>query len=194
MRATLTLSALNHNLTSDAYFIAIAILMMLGYVTVGAFVASRLPRNPLGWLLMTTGFAFLLAAASDEYATYALYTSPGALPFGQVAVWLNNWIFLAAVAPVPLFLALFPTGAVASPRWRWLPRTLLVLFAVGIVGSMLRAGNVDITEGVDPSNPTGIEAITPILEPVLWVVGIASDRVERAGGRLARAPVPERAW
>jgi hypothetical protein len=79
----LTLSALNHNLTSDAYFITIAILMMLGYVTVGAFVASRLPRNPLGWLLMTTGVAFLLAAASDEYATYALYTSPGALPFGQ---------------------------------------------------------------------------------------------------------------
>jgi hypothetical protein len=73
-----------------------------------------------------------------------------------------------------LFLALFPTGAVASPRWRWLPRTLLILFAVGIVGSMLRAGNVDITEGVDPSNPTGIEAFTPILEPVLWVVGIAS--------------------
>jgi len=174
LAGTLTLSALNHNLTSDAYFITIAILMMLGYVTVGAFVASRLPRNPLGWLLMTTGVAFLLAAASDEYATYALYTSPGALPFGQFAVWLNNWIFIAAVAPVALFLALFPTGAVASPRWRWLPRTLLVLFAVGIVGSMLRAGNVDITEGVDPSNPTGIDAITPILEPVLWVVGIAS--------------------
>ena len=68
---TLTLSALNHALTSDAYFIAIAILMMLGYVTVGAFVASRLPGNPLGWLLMTTGFAFLLAAGAEEYAPRA---------------------------------------------------------------------------------------------------------------------------
>ena len=148
--ATLTLSVLNDSLSSDAYFIAIAILMMLGYVSVGTFVASRLPGNPLGWLLMTTGVAFLVAAGAEEYATYTLYTSPGGLPFGQVAVWLNNWIFLVAVAPVPLFLALFPTGSVPSPRWRWLPPTLVVLFVLGIVGSMLRAGTVDITDGVDP--------------------------------------------
>ena len=48
LAATLTLSSLNHALTSDAYFIAIAILMMLGYVTVGAFVASRLPSQSPG--------------------------------------------------------------------------------------------------------------------------------------------------
>jgi len=169
--ATLTLSDLNHTFTSDAYFIVIAIVMMIGYVTVGAFVASRLPGSPLGWLLMTTGFAFLLAAASEEYATYTLLTSPGGLPFGQVAVWLNNWIFLLAVAPIPLFLALFPTGTVPSPRWRWLPRTLVVVFAIGIAGSMLRAGTVDISEGVDPTNPTGVEALAPILGPLQAIVG-----------------------
>jgi len=169
--ATLTLSDLIHSFTSDAYFIVIAVVMMIGYVTVGAFVASRLPDSPLGWLLMTTGFAFLLAAASEEYATYTLLTSPGGLPFGQVAVWLNNWIFLLAVAPIPLFLALFPTGTVPSPRWRWLPRTLVVVFAIGIAGSMLRAGTVDISEGVDPTNPTGVEALAPILGPLQAIVG-----------------------
>ena len=153
--ATLTLSILNDSFASDAYFIAIAVLMMIGYVTVGAFVASRLPGNPLGWLLITTGFAFLLAAACRGVRDVRAVTSPGALPFGQVAVWLSNWIFLLAVAPVPLFLALFPTGTVPSPRWRWLPRTLVVLFAIGIVGSMLRAGTVDITDGVEPNEPHG---------------------------------------
>jgi signal transduction histidine kinase len=169
--ATLTLSNLNHSFTSDAYFIVIAVVMMIGYVTVGAFVASRLPDSPLGWLLMTTGFAFLLAAASEEYATYTLLTSPGGLPFGQVAVWLNNWIFLLAVAPIPLFLALFPTGTVPSPRWAWLPRALVAVFAIGIAGSMLRAGTVDISEGVDPTNPTGVEALAPILGPLQAIVG-----------------------
>jgi signal transduction histidine kinase len=169
--ATLTLSDLNHSFTSDAYFIVIAVVMMIGYVTVGAFVASRLPDSPLGWLLMTTGFAFLLAAFSEEYATYTLLTSPGGLPFGEVAVWLNNWIFLLAVAPIPLFLVLFPTGTVPSPRWRWLPRTLVVVFAIGIAGSMLRAGTVDISEGVDPTNPTGVEALAPILGPLQAIVG-----------------------
>ena len=71
-----------------------------------------------------------------------------------------------------------------------LPRTLVVLLAIGIVGSMLRAGTVDITDGVDPLNPTGIEVITPILEPLLVLVGLIRDRAERARGRLLRAPVP----
>jgi hypothetical protein len=34
----------------------------------------------------------------------------------------------------------------------------VILFAVGLLGSMLRAGIVDISEGLDPTNPTGIEA------------------------------------
>jgi signal transduction histidine kinase len=172
LAGTLALGIRNGSLSSDPFFIAIAIVMMLGYVTVGAFVASRVPGNPLGWLLMTTGVAFLLAAGSSEYAAYTLSTSPGGLPFGNVAVWLNTWIFIVAVAPVPLFLALYPTGFPASPRWRWLPPAIVIVFAVGIVASMLRAGTVDISEGVQPLNPTGVEALAPVVEPIQWIVGL----------------------
>ena len=76
----LYLTVRNGSFIDDWFFISTAVVMMIGYVTVGALVASRVPGNPIGWLLMTTGVAFLSAAFVDEYATYALYTEPDGLP------------------------------------------------------------------------------------------------------------------
>jgi signal transduction histidine kinase len=45
------------------------------------------------------------------------------------------------------------------------------VFAIGIAGSMLRSGTVDISEGVNPTNPTGVEALAPILGPLQAIVG-----------------------
>ena len=36
---------------------------------------------------------------------------------------------------------------------------------------MLRAGTVDVSEGVQPTNPTGVEALAPILGPLQAIVG-----------------------
>ena len=49
------------------------------------------------------------------------------LPFGPVAVLLENayWPVLTIVLP-PVFL-LFPDGALPSPRWRWVLRSYLAV-------------------------------------------------------------------
>lgn len=163
----------NGSFTDDWFFISTAVVMMIGYVSVGALVASRVPANPVGWLLMTTGVAFLSGAFVEEYSTYALYTQPDGLPFGIAAAWLANWLFLVAVAPVPLLLALFPTGSVASRRWGWLPPAIVGQFAVAIVTTILRPGRVDVTDaGPDPLNPTGVQALEPFLQPLSSVAGL----------------------
>ena len=56
------------------------ILAVLGAATVGAVVASRRPRHPVGWLLL--GFALSLTASGVIAAsvTYGLLARPGALP------------------------------------------------------------------------------------------------------------------
>src|SRR5215211_1551851 len=56
------------------------LLAVLGAVTVGAVVASRRPRHPVGWLLL--GFALSLTASGviSSYVTYGLVVRPGALP------------------------------------------------------------------------------------------------------------------
>jgi signal transduction histidine kinase len=171
--ATAGLGVRNGSLSEDPIFTGIAIVMMVGYVTVGAFVTSRVPGNPVGWLLMATGTGFLFSIAASEYARYGLYTNPGGLPFPYGAAWISNWTFLVPIGSVMLFVALFPDGSAASARWRWLPPAIVADIALGIVGLALHAGPMDITDaGPDPLNPIGIDALTPILEPVLRVIGV----------------------
>ena len=145
--AALTLAIRNGSLSEDPTFAALAIAMMAGYVSIGALVASRLPKSPIGWLMLATGAGFLISASSSDYASYALYTNPGALPFPSIAIWLQTWIYLLPVSAVVLLIALFPTGKPASARWRWLPYAIVVDFGLGIVASMFRAGPIDITTG-----------------------------------------------
>jgi signal transduction histidine kinase len=174
--AALSLAVRNGSLSQDPFFAAIAIVMMVGYVSIGALVASRVPSNPIGWLMLATGTGFLLVVTSSDYAIYALYTNPGGLPFGSFAVWLQAWIFLVPVGAVVLLIALFPTGKAASPRWRWLPPAIVIDFTIGIVASAVRAGRIDVSDTPgqpDPPNPLGIDALTPALQAIQLVVGLA---------------------
>src|SRR5215210_4571925 len=56
---------------------------LLVYVTVGSFVASRRPRNLVGWMLCAIGFVLVIQGFSVAYADYALLAQSGsALPGG----------------------------------------------------------------------------------------------------------------
>jgi hypothetical protein len=92
--------------------------MSLAFATVGALVAARHPRNPVGWLCGAFGLVVAVTHAGNQYAQYALVTAPGSLPGGDWAAWLAVWpIELTILLPVLVFL-LFPYGHLLSPRWR----------------------------------------------------------------------------
>jgi hypothetical protein len=67
------------------------VLLFMSFATVGALVASRQLRNPIGWIFCALGFFPLFAVASEEYALYALVTRSDSLPGGEVMVWLAAW-------------------------------------------------------------------------------------------------------
>jgi signal transduction histidine kinase len=168
----LVLLAITATLTvwNDSFeaFVAIAILMMLGYGTVGALVASRIPGNPLGWLMLTIGLGFVLVGLTSELVTYGYVTEPStSVPFLGVAVWLTNWVFFVVFMPIPLILLLFPTGRVHSPRWRWVPAAVAIIAVVSAVAVMLSPGPVD-NDVVKVPNPTGVDTLRPVLGPLLF--------------------------
>jgi signal transduction histidine kinase len=155
LAGTLTLGAANGSLRTDAWFIPLAVTMVVGYSTVGALLASRNPGNPIGWVMMGVGVAFVVGGFSDEYATYTYVTNPGSLAGGLVAAWVINWIYAAMLSFSPFFGLLFPTGRVPGPRWRFLVPATMAFGALAIVGSILTPTLVSDAP-VPILNPTGI--------------------------------------
>ena len=110
------------------------VLAMLSAATVGAVLASRRPRHPVGWLLL--GFALSLTAAGVIAASvaYGLLARPGALPAAHVLARYYPATGAAALALLSLVLLLTPTGSLPSARWRrWALITAATPVALGLV-------------------------------------------------------------
>jgi hypothetical protein len=61
------------------------VLTVLSAGTVGAVLASRRPRHPVGWLLLALALSLVATAAAAQYLVYGLLVHPGALPGARYA-------------------------------------------------------------------------------------------------------------
>jgi hypothetical protein len=110
-------------------------LPFLAFPLVGALVASRRPRNWVGWILLADGLLWTFGSVLDSYRIYGL-ARPGSVPF-QVAVHaLSQWLWVPAVGLFAVYLILlFPDGRLPSRRWRplaWFSGAVMVLLSAGI--------------------------------------------------------------
>jgi signal transduction histidine kinase len=169
LAATVALMLRNGTISKDP-FTLVFLLVIACYLGVSAIIVSRLPRNPIGWLLLAVGGGILISGFCAEYAIYALDTSPGA-PFGMAAAWLQNWGFIS-VASIPVVLLLFPTGSPPSPRWRWVVIGLVVSVAALVVSAWFNPVPIDVTTEIHPANPLGIDALGGVLQVINWVAGL----------------------
>jgi signal transduction histidine kinase len=170
----LVLVWLNRALSEDTWFVVVAIILVLGYATTGVVLASRFPRNPIGWLFMIAGFAFISGGVVDEWGRYALITESGSLP--DFAVWLGTWASVPA-AVIPLIFLLFPDGHPPTPRWRPLVVVLVACTAIAVVVAMFRTSTVSFGEAdtvVDVANPYTVPLFEGTVGTILaWGAGLA---------------------
>jgi hypothetical protein len=149
----------------DLFFAAV-----VGYAFVGALVASRLPANPIGWILLAIGITLCLGALME--ANLILEDAFAR----ELSAWLSDWTWYVWLTLAGIFLPLlFPTGRLLSPRWRpvfWLGIVALLL---SVVGAAFEPGRIDVDSPVPVENPVGIGG----------TFGDALEVVARAGDVLA---------
>jgi hypothetical protein len=152
--------------------------LFLAFPLVGVLIASRRPKNAIGWLCLAIGLLWVLSGMADYYSYYGAAT-PGSVPFPVAMAGISNWIWVPAVGLLGTYiLLLFPDGRLPSRRWRplaWLSGAVILLLSVGV---MLAPGRLDNLRGV--RNPFGIEgaewlpAVAYALLPLLPLCMLAS--------------------
>jgi signal transduction histidine kinase len=123
----------NGSVSIDDY-VSLATFVLVGVF--GAFIASRRPENPIGWIFCTVAFVAAVGFFGFEYGRYGLVTEPGALPAARILGWVGGWTWIPALGILGTFLLLlFPDGHLPSPRWRpvaWATGILLALLTLAV--------------------------------------------------------------
>jgi hypothetical protein len=138
---------------------------VLAFPLVGALIASRRPRNPIGWICLAEGLLWAFLGMIEFYGLYGL-ARPDPVPFPVAVYALGEWLWVPTVGLLGIFLLLlFPDGRLPSSRWSplaWLSGAVIVL---GSAGNGLAPGPIADFGGV--RNPYGLEG-----QP--WVSGAAN--------------------
>jgi hypothetical protein len=164
--------------TDDGSVIA-NLVTLLPFSVVGAIIASRQPRNAIGWLFCSVGVTIGLNSFAGDYAEFWLASGFGPDSLGETAAWLSSWSWILLVyVPMSFLLLLFPDGRLPSRRWRPVAWGVALGTAGGVVGYALRAG--PLVDFPHIANPYGVDG------PVVGVVGVAGSIVA-AGSMVASA-------
>jgi signal transduction histidine kinase len=163
------LGALNGGrVTAEEFFLVpLVLLATMTSGTVGALVASRQPRNPLGWLFLGLSLCVVLGVMGEDYPIYAIRTNPGSLPAPEWVTWISGWTFGIAGATFPLIILLFPSGSVPSRRWRAVPWLLVGGTVWALAWYSVEPRHLSPTPGLDVRNPVAIEGIRGIASPLI---------------------------
>ena len=138
--------------TGDTLSELLIFVSFLAFPIVGALIASRHPRNPVGWICLVIGLFWTLIFLGDSI--------PGSGPYPVTMTALTQATWIPPVGLLGIYLILlFPDGKLPSRRWRslaWLSGVVMVLASLIITFS---PGPLEGHPGV--RNPFGLEGAPP---------------------------------
>jgi hypothetical protein len=128
-------------------FAAVVTLALGGFAFVGAMVASRQPRNAIGWILLAIALLFSLSNMVEALATRAAHPA-------DVVMWLDDWLSDVWIALVGVWIPLlFPNGHLPSKAWRPVAWFGTAVFALGVLSRAFGAHELDTSAPGHHDNP-----------------------------------------
>jgi signal transduction histidine kinase len=179
--------------------LAQAVVPTLAIVFVGALIASRLPHNRMGWILLSAAAVNGITALLAEYQVHTLLVVKGSLPAVEWVAWLNSLVSgITYPAMVVLLMLFFPNGRLPSGRWRWLIWAIAAYTFLNALVGVLDPVAIQ-SAGLPPvRNPTGLAPFKGLeAGPLGWVsffgaMVIVLTAVASLVVRLRRASSEER--
>jgi signal transduction histidine kinase len=142
------------------------------YAVTGGLVASRRPRNPIGWIFVSIGFIGALGALANAVNRYG---SSGTLVV-EWATWLDSWLWIPGIfLPMTFVILIFPDGHLPSPRFRLVAWSSAFGMVALILATILQPG--PLAALILPPNASGSLAVSHVLDgmipvgSVLFVIG-----------------------
>ena len=147
--------------------------LFAAFPVVGIVLATKRSRNPLGWLMLAIGFPFTWPG--QAFARYAMVTHhPPLRGAAALALAIDSPMWVVFIGLSGYLLLLFPDGHLPTPRWRWFAITcgvgLTALFLFILVGPGHFEKDSEFPQLV---NPLGIQALKPLIGPLLVLVAFA---------------------
>jgi len=153
----------------------------ISYILIGGLVASRRPRNPVGWISAAVGFFFSLGLVSLAYDMLSSsLIAEGSLPGADFALWVEQWAwFPPSVLPMTFLLLLYPDGRLPSRRWRpiaWASAAGLIaaVFIMALIAG-LNPGQRLETESFEAAVGEGMLNLLTITVAPLLVIGVVGS-------------------
>ncbi len=135
---------------------ALFAIAVLGFAAVGGVIFWRRPDHPVGRLFCVMNVGWTINNFAGPYARYALVAHPGALPLGEVAIWLFSWPGIVSSGLLALAVLVFPDGRLPSRSWRPVAWTIALGSAATAVGTAFAPGQLKDTIGFAVANPLGV--------------------------------------
>src|SRR5215207_7750936 len=136
--------------TGDTLSELLIFVSFLAFPIVGALIASRHPKNPVGWICLAIGLFWMEILLGESI--------PGSGPYPVTIAALTQSLWIPPVGLLGIYLILlFPDGKLPSRRWRplaWLSGVVMVLASLVIT---FGPGPLEGHPGV--RNPLGLEAL-----------------------------------
>ena len=157
----------------------VGLLVNLG---LGALIAIRRPRHPVGWLLLASATAFLVdTGLIQNFVIYAIQIRHRAIAGGDLVGSFESGMWVVGIAPIAVFLPLvFPNGRLLSRRWRPVLWLAVAAATASFLGQGLSPGDgSSYIAGVHPITlpepysaiAAGLMAATIVL-PIFVIIGV----------------------